>query len=109
MLQIRNKKNQLIADNIPSLEIAIQLARGVDCWIISSTGGIIYDSSSKKELQWALERLLIEGCSIEIGRSTLCCINRTKPKFQVFRNTFNEINELYDSIEEAVQRFMELL
>lgn len=109
MLQIRNKKNQVLADHIPDLETAILLARGVDCWIISESGGIIFDSCTKKDLQWALERLLIEGCSIEIGRSTLCCINRTKQKFQVFRNTYNEVNELYDSLEDAVKRFMELL
>jgi len=54
---------------------------------------------------------LLKGCSLEIGRLSLCCINNHHPrqkelKYQVHCDNWNmQFSQFYDDAETAVDKF----
>ena len=123
MYSLRNKDNKQIADNIPDMTTALILANGhKDCCILSD-GGIVKEISSREIEKRYIDDLVLAGYEINIGLLSInkyeCFITKIV-KYQVsssykkhevfhkYEKTKLPFSELYNTLEEAVDKFLEL-
>lgn len=112
-----NKDSIIIADNIPTFGYAKRMASALgNVYITDENNGIIQANSLDNYYKRLIMDLIAIGVTIEVGKLSICCIDeyykpvvKRKTKYQVVNNDYrNEYSQWFDSIKDAVDKFVEL-